>query len=360
MTAPRPRLLFAIPTLRPGGAERAFSTLIAHLDTDRFDVRLAVFDATGAGFLQDVPAAVDVVDLRAPRIRQGVAPFVRLVRGLRPDAVVSTLEHLNQALCVSRPAWPRSAKHVVRLANVMQLASPASRAAVRALYPFADGLIFQSQAMRAAYEARLGLRHARAAVIENPLAVELIRARAADAAVVPGYRSDGINLLAIGRYEPVKGFDLLAEALARTPPSVTLTVLGDGPDRAQFEAQIARLGIAHRVRLAGYHANPYPFIARADALVLSSRSEGFPNVVLEALALGTPVVATPVAGLETFLRDTPRCQVARDISADALAEALDQFVAAPRGRTPPDVVAPFEASAVARRWEAYLLDVIAA
>nr|WP_276208683.1 glycosyltransferase [Caulobacter sp. 17J65-9] len=346
--------------MRPGGAERAFSTLVANLDTERFDVRLAVFDTAGASFLQDVPAAVEVVDLGSPRIRQGVAPFVRLVRRLRPDAVVSTLEHLNQALCVSRPAWPRTTRHVVRLANVMQLASPVSRAAVRALYPFADGLIFQSQAMRAAYETRLSLRHARAAVIENPLAVERIRQRAADEAVVPGYRSDAINLLAIGRYEPVKGFDLLAEALARTPAAVTLTILGDGPDRAQFEAQIARLGIGGRVRLAGYHANPYPFVAQADALVLSSRSEGFPNVVLEALALGTPVVATPVAGLESFLAGVPHCQVARDISAEALAEALSRFVSTPRGRTPSDVVAPFEASAVARRWEAYLLDVIAA
>lgn len=355
----RPVVLFVVPTLAAGGAERVFATLLRHVDTVRFDVRLVVFSTARAMFLDQIPAAVEVIDLGTPRVRQGLPRFLALLHRIRPAAVISTLEHLNQALCASRPFWPKGVRHVVRLTNVRQLDFWKCRTAARVLYPSADGLVFQSQAMRQAYESRLNYRHPNGVVIENPLDGAWVRRRAEEPAAPTGYEPGGVNLVAVGRYEPVKGFDLLAEALARTAADFRLTILGDGPDRAAFEALIDRLGLRPRVRLVGYQANPYPYLAEADGFVLSSRSEGFPNVVLEALACGTPVVATPVAGLEGFLAGVPGCQVAREVSVEALAEALDRFAAAPRVRAPAEAVAPFEAAAVARRYEAFLSDVIA-
>jgi glycosyltransferase involved in cell wall biosynthesis len=145
-----------------------------------------------------------------------------------------------------------------------------------------------------------------------------------------------------------KGFDLLLEALALlNEPGLGLAILGAGALEAELRAQAGRIGLSGRVHFAGYQTNPYAWIARADAFVLSSRHEGFPNVVIEALACNRPVIATPAQGgtLE-ILRHYPAV-VAREVSAPALADAirtwLEQYkgeaLAADVSRYSPDAIA---------------------
>jgi glycosyltransferase involved in cell wall biosynthesis len=99
-------------------------------------------------------------------------------------------------------------------------------------------------------------------------------------------------LVAVGRLAPQKGFDILIEALARLPEDVRLVILGEGPQRAALQQQASRLGVAERLDLPGYCADPQAEIAAADCFVLASRFEGSPNALVEALATGVPVVAT--------------------------------------------------------------------
>ena len=103
-----------------------------------------------------------------------------------------------------------------------------------------------------------------------------------------------------GRLVKVKGFDLLIGALALLHDTqVRLTILGAGPLRASLERLAHTKGVAGRVRFAGFQANPYTWFARADAFVLSSRYEGLPNVVLEALGLSHAGHCHPGAGRDT-------------------------------------------------------------
>jgi glycosyltransferase involved in cell wall biosynthesis len=135
------------------------------------------------------------------------------------------------------------------------------------------------------------------------------------------------------RLEPRKGVDLALEALARAqaPRDLQLDIIGDGPCRAALERQTAALGLAGRVRFRGYRSDPEIILAGTDAVLCSSRKEGMGVALLEAMALGRPVIAVPVGGVPEIVSDGDTGWLARDGSIDALADAL--AAAARAGRT---------------------------
>jgi glycosyltransferase involved in cell wall biosynthesis len=295
----RTRVLFTIPNLEAGGAERVVVTLLTHLDRARFEPSLALVERRGPG-LADVPPDVPVHDLggRGPR---AFLRLLGLIRRLRPDTVFSSLTFYSTLVLLLSPLAPRGTRFVARENNLptvhvprmpygwlrWRLYAPAHRRA--------DRIVCQTDEM-AADVARAGVRRDLTVVVPNPLDLEAVTARAGGPSP---YASGGRHLVAAGRLVPAKGFDLLLAAFARVAArraDVRLHVLGQGPERAALERQARDLGIAERVAFEGLQANPYPCFRHADLFVLPSRYEGFPNVVLEALALGTPAVAFACPG----------------------------------------------------------------
>jgi glycosyltransferase involved in cell wall biosynthesis len=198
-----------------------------------------------------------------------------------------------------------------------------------------------------------GLDVKRTTVIHNPVD----RARIAAALVAPkqsSTRPGPLRVVAAGRLVGQKGFDLLLDALALARRrDLQLTILGDGPLRDNLGARAKARGIAERVHFAGFQRNPYPILGAADLFVLSSRYEGFPNVVLEALACGTPVVATPApGGVREILDGVAGCILADEVSAKALAAALDSWQPS---RVPPSAVAPYAVERIVAAYEEELL-----
>src|SRR5262249_29936560 len=131
----------------------------------------------------------------------------------------------------------------------------------------------------------------------NPLDIHNVR-RLAEGAANP-YSGLGPYLVAAGRLSPEKDFDLLLAAMPEVRErflQAVLTILGEGPRARELSAQAERLGLRDAVCFAGFRQNPWPYFKHATLLVLPSRHEGLPNVVLEALALGTPVVASECPG----------------------------------------------------------------
>jgi glycosyltransferase involved in cell wall biosynthesis len=193
-------------------------------------------------------------------------------------------------------------------------------------------------------------------IIHNPVDMESVRRGAAAPVDDPVFAKGITVLLAAGRLEHVKGFDLLIEAVALLPGATFMVViLGEGPLEGRLKALVRKLDLEGRIHFAGFQRNPYAWMAKADAFVLSSRYEGFPNVVLEALACSTPVIATPArGGVSELLDGRPECVVATAIDAPALAKAIDVWLRGARGRVAPGAVALYSAERIVDRYEQIL------
>jgi glycosyltransferase involved in cell wall biosynthesis len=143
----------------------------------------------------------------------------------------------------------------------------------------------------------LGIRRDKLVRIYNPVDVETVRGLA-ESTKMP-YRGPGPHVMAMGRLQHEKAYDVLLRAFAsvlNALPQAKLTILGEGPLEALLKKQALELGIDQAVAFPGFQKNPWPYMKHADLFVLASRFEGMPNALLEALALGTPVVATDCPG----------------------------------------------------------------
>ena len=357
------RLLFVIPTLESGGSERIVITLLQNLDRARFDITLAVVDMRNAVFAYDVPGDVEFIDLGCLRVRYALPRIVFLIWKLRPDVVFSTLGHLNLAMAICRGLLPNKSRYIARESSIVsevirEVKYPDLwRRTYRLFYSNFDVVISQSAYMAKDLIENYAVPSAKVRVINNPVDRQKILSLSVSPTV---YLETGsyVKLVAVGRMVPVKGFDLLLEAFAmcRELP-IQLTILGDGPNFADLLSLAHSLEISDRLNFPGFQINPYPYIAQADAFVLSSRYEGFPNVVLESLACGTPVIATPaIGGIREILDGLSGCVMARSVSAEALADAIRVWIKSPCLRVPAEVVSRFAVDGIILNYEQIFAD----
>ena len=363
----RRRVLLLIPSLHGGGAERVIVTLLRYLDQSQFQLTLAVVDSREAAYRADVPKDVEFIDLRCTRVRYALPKIMRLIWRRRPDVVFSTLGHLNLALAMLRPLLPNGVRYIGREGCVVsetltEYTHPRLWAwAYRRFYARFDVVVCQSLDMRDDLVGHFTFPPVKAVIIHNPVDIERIRCLAAEVSSrdhePPACHSQTVlHLVAAGRLSRQKGFDLLIEALAlcddREP---RLTLLGEGPLRPALEELARQRGVAHRVRFAGFQKNPYPFFARADAFVLSSRYEGFPNVVLEALACGTSVIAMPCpGGVAEIAEVAGGVLLASAVDAESLSVAIKRFVAGETG-TRRITLVPFHVDKIVEQYHNLLI-----
>ncbi|HEY2393629.1 MAG TPA: glycosyltransferase [Candidatus Angelobacter sp.] len=301
MPPARKRVLFLIPAFvgGVGGSERVIATILRHLDHARFECHLALVQA-GNAYLDDIPEEVTVHRLRVSRMRYCLPGIVRLARKIKPQTILSTVPYLNAMSILARPFFHDDVRLLVR-----EAATPSAFLAkdtkhprlwaflYRHLYPYAGKVICLSDSMQRDFLENFLLPPEKLIRIYNPVDVEMVE-RLARSGASP-YSTPGPNLVVAGRLRKEKGVDLLLDAMhtvIQKIPSAHLTILGEGQDEAQLKEQAHRLGLGHNVDFLGFVQNPWLYIANADLFILPSRAEGLPNSLLEALALGTPVVAS--------------------------------------------------------------------
>jgi glycosyltransferase involved in cell wall biosynthesis len=326
----RRRVAFVLPSFAGGGAERVLLTLAAALDPALFAPEIVVLDGAGP-WRSLVPERIPVTDLGRNRIRGALLPLVRALRRSGAEIAVSTIGSLNLALLAVKPLLPARMRVIVREANTPHRHARGSAAArfyrwaYPRLYRRAAAVIVPASYLARELAEEFGVPREKIVILYNPVDTAALAAAAKPPVRAPGA---GLRFVALGRLTHQKGFDRLLEMMAAAPRGAHLTILGDGPDRAALEAQRRELDLTDRVAMPGFAGDAARHVAGADALLLPSRWEGLPNVALEALALGAPVIATPEAGgIGEIASLAPA-------GAVTLAKAGDEFVAA-MGRVAP-------------------------
>ncbi|WP_103130148.1 glycosyltransferase [Deinococcus aerius] len=332
------RVLFIFEGLYGRGAERVSLSLVSQLDREQFEPRIWILRSHDE-LPGEVPADVQPCVALGPgqRIRHRPWGAARdlLREAARADVIVATVELLPTylayvaGLLTGRPVvgWVRNSLDRV----FRELHQPAlHRWLGRLIYPRLPRLVFVSHGLKNTLSRMFPLREERLSVIHNPLDLGRVRALAAEP--LPewaAFMTRRPTVLGVGRLTTQKGFDLLIEAHAALRArglEHDLLILGEG-EQEQLQDLARRLGVEGSVHLPGYTANPYPFMRYAAVFALSSRYEGFANVITEAMACGAPVVAAdcPSGPAEILEGGRHGLLVPVDDGA-ALAQALGQVL----------------------------------
>lgn len=327
------RILVVIPTDDVGGAERILQLLAKQFAMAGAMVDVVVLARGNRGGWSGLPLQIRLHFVAAQSVVVGALLAMPLLRRLsRPSGFLLALAshtHCNGYLSVLRQL------HVLVVGTLVVRESTSiadrfrgiKRRLIRGIYRYCYGgvdvVICQTSRMKEALLSFVpALQRLQVLVVPNPTDWQKIRklATSSGEVVLPQ-----LYAVAVGRLIPVKGFAVLLQAYASIPPAnrvFSLVLIGDGPERQALESSASALGIGDRVVFVGHARNPYPYMAGAAFGVLSSHIEGFPNVVLEMIALGKRVVATDCAG---DLRSLPNVQICLPGDVGALASAMQSM-----------------------------------
>lgn len=329
--AERPRVLIVITLAEVGGAQSHVAALLPAI-TREFQVTVA---AHGPGPLREVARATGARFVALHHVRRalhpgqdllGILEVVRLVRRLRPDIVHA---HSSKAGVIGR-LGATLARAPVRIFTAHGWAFAAHQGWSARLYLWADRIaaLFTSRVICVSESERdAGLSagtcpRTRTTVIHNAVDVES-SPRATLIGVPP-------RIIAVGRFKAPKEPLTLVRALAELAPgSFRATIVGDGPDRPEVAAAVRHAGLEGSVELVGERHDVPALLADADVFVLASRSEGLPMSVLEAMAVGLPVVASAVGGVPEAVVDGETGLLVPHSDPSALARALRQLLEEP-------------------------------
>ena len=332
-----------LPNLTPGGAERVNVYLANALVEAGLEVDLVLLERVGPleGLLDP---RVRIVSLAAKGARRALGPLSRFLRSARPDAVLANMWPLTvvawlaklasrvqaRLVFVEHTTWSISELRERRLTRWLNTVT------MRLFYPRADAVVAVSDGSARDLERVAKLPTGYVQTIHNPVVREATDAGEATPTQpvqpVSWLVGDHKRLLAVGTLKPIKDLPSLLQAFARLRErcDVQLLILGEGQERAALEAQIRALGLQNQVHMPGFVMDTVPYFAHADLFVLSSRGEGLPSVIVEALEQGTPVVSTDCpSGPREILEDGRYGTLVPVGDVEALAQAMEEALNRP-------------------------------
>ena len=329
-----------LPTLHGGGAERVMLTLSQGFAERGVSTDLVLAKAEGP-YIKHVSNLVRVVDLNASRVLFSLPRLVWYLHQTRPHAMLTALEHANLVAIIARNMAKVETRLVISVRGTPSCVDALTQSLrvriipslARMLYPSADSVVAVSHGVAEDVKRfyRLPASHVR--VVYNPVMVGDILNKAQQPIGHPWLQGEMPPvILAVGRLSEEKDFVTLLRAFVHVRKMVDarLVILGEGRQRQMLERLITELNLKGYVDLPGFVENPYAYMRRAAVFVLSSRHEGLSNVLIEALACGTPVVATDCpSGPREILEDGKWGKLVPVGNPEALAEAIVETLQSP-------------------------------
>ena len=313
------KIFLVISSLSAGGSERVFWLLSQALDKDKYEVSIVLFNSNKSFFSLEIEG-VNVIDLKTIKASLSFRKLLKLIKDERPDVVLGTGDHINFLISfisifvkipklLARPTCIsiEIIKHAGFKAKLIDKFT-------KLFYRRFDSVVCQSNEIRNTLERVYKIDSNKLVVIPNPVAIS------------NKIKSDKTNnhVIVVGRLSNEKGHSRLLDVFSQLPEGYTLTIAGDGNLRHSLEKKIQNLNLSSRVNLLGQVSNPIELISQHDLLVLSSHTEGFPNVVLESLSVGVPVVTFRVGGVSNFVINDFNGYIIEQDDLDGLRQGIEK------------------------------------
>jgi glycosyltransferase involved in cell wall biosynthesis len=298
---PEKKLLFAIPSLVEGGTEKVLTNILGHLDKKNYRISLVLFEKKGP-YLSQIPEHVKIYDLK----KEGRYSFLKLIlrlsrlfRKLNPNTVVSFMAYTYIIVLFAKVISGCKFKFITSVRTYLSYATQHSKFSTiryffyKSFFNSADFIIVPSKGIKKDLVKNFNVVKKKIKVIYNPIdlnkIMELKQEELEDTRI-----KERSFLLSIGRLTKAKGYPYLFRAFSRIHNEIKekLLILGTGEDEEALKSLAIELGIHDGVYFLGFQNNPYKFINMASIFILPSIWEGFPNVILEAMACGVPVIST--------------------------------------------------------------------
>ena len=322
--------------LAGGGVERQSLIIAEEFRRHGADVTLVLHRLRGQ-LLDQVPPGLRVVDLNSSRTLMDVPGLARFLRAEKPDILLSNVDLNNVAALLAKGISFSDTKVVICQHNPISISFAAGERwlyrhtalAYRVLSPLITRAVAVSEGVSAELAGLARLRRELIVTINNPVVGPDFQARSLETVEHPwlGSARSGPVFVTAGRLVAQKDHETMIRALAihRRDVDSRLIILGTGPRHDALVDLVARLSLTHAVDFAGFHRNALPFFREADAFLLSSRCEGFGNVVVEALGCGSPVISTDCEyGPREILDGGRYGLLVEPHNPAALADAMDQ------------------------------------
>lgn len=366
----RPRdLAVFLEHLRGGGAEHNILRLAAGFAQRGHRIRVIVADASQT-IDAWVPPDMEIVDLAAGSLSRSIMPLSRWLRNERPDLLISAVSGANIVALIARRLASRQIPVVVTERNTPSAQRRQARGLrrrhitpwlMRRCYPSASSIVGVSKGVTDDVISFTGVTSTPARpilAIPNPVVDDELE-RSAEEPLDASWNDklgDRRVIISVGRLEIHKGHDVLLDAFAKLRQQhddVVLAILGEGPQRDAIQTRIADLNLNANVVMPGFQANPFAWMKRSELLVMTSRYEGLPTVLIEALACGARVVATDCpSGSAEILNHGRWGQLVPVDDVDAIATAMDAELRQGRWPQPPNAaLVPYRPATVLDQWE---------
>ncbi len=292
----RKKLVIFLSNMHGGGSQRVISILLNYINKKEYEITLVLINKTGI-FLNEIPNDIKIIDLNAKKARYAIIKINYIIIKEKPDIILSTLGYMNLIVILTKYLFGRKHRYIARESNIPSIKNKRLKPSFlynllyRILYKKYDYIICQSEDMKKDLIENYSIEADKLIIINNPVDFNLINKQPDDKITWMNCKRRK-RIIAIGKLTEQKGFDFLLEAFAMIQSmNSRLYILGTGEKEIELKNLCRTLGISDRVEFMGFKENPFMYLKKADVFVLSSRYEGFPNVVLEAMACGKQVVA---------------------------------------------------------------------
>lgn len=298
------KIVFVVPKLGGGGSERVVSTILRYIDKETFDVYLLIIHENGE-YEKFLSEEIKIRKLPVSKVRFAAFSLIKEIKKINPDIIFSSLRGMSTILGLIKFFLPKETKMIFRENNSPSVSIADSKFPLiwKMIYKFlirniADIIICQSEYMVDDFNKNFSFNKNQLVRIYNPVDIELIK-KLSNEGLTPFQEAGYKNVVVVAKMMPQKGIDILLKSIAKYKKrtnKIKIWIIGEGKYFKNYIQLTKKLKITDKVNFIGRQENPFIWMKHSDLVILPSRYEGLPNVVLEAIACGCKVIVTDHPG----------------------------------------------------------------